>query len=182
MRFLNLICINLFSCCGWFSESIPGRFWDQQIQDAAHTPHQVTLNRMLCLNRELKHPRALLWYILPILMLDPQAGPGPEFLSFLLWDPQQPRQGLPVGQTGWLEFSTTWILLLYSQAFDDAIAELDTLNEDSYKDSTLIMQVEICSCLKSKLSGHYMYISQESSNCISNTTTSQNSKPERLVF
>ena len=28
-----------------------------------------------------------------------------------------------------------------SQAFDDAIAELDTLNEDSYKDSTLIMQV-----------------------------------------
>ena len=30
---------------------------------------------------------------------------------------------------------------LAKQAFDDAIAELDTLNEDSYKDSTLIMQV-----------------------------------------
>merc|ERR1712172_381529 len=29
---------------------------------------------------------------------------------------------------------------LAKQAFDDAIAELDTLNEDSYKDSTLIMQ------------------------------------------
>ena len=31
---------------------------------------------------------------------------------------------------------------LAKQAFDDAIAELDTLNEDSYKDSTLIMQVD----------------------------------------
>ena len=27
------------------------------------------------------------------------------------------------------------------QTLDDAIAELDTLNEDSYKDSTLIMQL-----------------------------------------
>jgi 14-3-3 protein len=32
-------------------------------------------------------------------------------------------------------------VLLPFQAFDDAIAELDTLNEDSYKDSTLIMQL-----------------------------------------
>ena len=30
---------------------------------------------------------------------------------------------------------------LVSQAFDSAISELDTLNEDSYKDSTLIMQL-----------------------------------------
>merc|ERR1712108_114672 len=30
---------------------------------------------------------------------------------------------------------------LAKQAFDDAIAELDPLNEDSYKDSTLIMQL-----------------------------------------
>jgi len=30
---------------------------------------------------------------------------------------------------------------LAKQAFDDAIAELDTLSEDSYKDSTLIMQL-----------------------------------------
>ena len=29
----------------------------------------------------------------------------------------------------------------FPQAFDDAIAELDTLKEDSYKDSTLIMQL-----------------------------------------
>lgn len=30
---------------------------------------------------------------------------------------------------------------LAKQAFDDAIAELDGLNEESYKDSTLIMQL-----------------------------------------
>lgn len=33
------------------------------------------------------------------------------------------------------------IVALCLQAFDEAIAELDTLNEDSYKDSTLIMQL-----------------------------------------
>lgn len=33
------------------------------------------------------------------------------------------------------------IKIIIIKAFDDAIAELDTLNEDSYKDSTLIMQV-----------------------------------------
>ena len=30
---------------------------------------------------------------------------------------------------------------LAKQAFDNAIAELDTLDEESYKDSTLIMQL-----------------------------------------
>ena len=42
---------------------------------------------------------------------------------------------------GWVYtkfFSTSQLIF---QAFDEAIAELDTLNEDSYKDSTLIMQL-----------------------------------------
>lgn len=38
----------------------------------------------------------------------------------------------------------TWLfsfIRLAKAAFDDAIAELDTLSEESYKDSTLIMQL-----------------------------------------
>jgi len=37
--------------------------------------------------------------------------------------------------------SPTLACQLAKQAFDDAIAELDTLPEESYKDSTLIMQL-----------------------------------------
>ncbi|VDM44095.1 unnamed protein product [Toxocara canis] len=40
-----------------------------------------------------------------------------------------------------LLYHYTTVILRVDAAFDDAIAELDTLNEDSYKDSTLIMQL-----------------------------------------
>jgi hypothetical protein len=41
------------------------------------------------------------------------------------------------------------LLLLLLQAFDEAISDLDTLGEDSYKDSALIMQLltDCHSCL-----------------------------------
>lgn len=38
-------------------------------------------------------------------------------------------------------FSIVRACHLAKQAFDEAIAELDSLNEESYKDSTLIMQL-----------------------------------------
>ena len=38
-------------------------------------------------------------------------------------------------------FAGVCLLRLAKAAFDDAIAELDTLSEESYKDSTLIMQL-----------------------------------------
>lgn len=49
---------------------------------------------------------------------------------------------------------------LAKQAFDDAIAELDSLNEDSYKDSTLIMQLLRDNLTVSPiLSPHYILLS-----------------------
>ena len=38
-------------------------------------------------------------------------------------------------------YATVQLVLLIIQAFDDALAELDELKEESYKDTTLIMQL-----------------------------------------
>jgi len=44
-----------------------------------------------------------------------------------------------VCSANFINYHCQWLSCV--QAFDEAIAELDTLNEDSYKDSTLIMQL-----------------------------------------
>jgi len=54
---------------------------------------------------------------------------------------------------------------LAKQAFDDAIAELDTLSEDSYKDSTLIMQL-----LRDNLTLWTSDMQQDSENAAGNAT------------
>ncbi|KAL4684276.1 hypothetical protein H8959_021970, partial [Pygathrix nigripes] len=46
---------------------------------------------------------------------------------------------IPAANTG--ESKVFYYKMLAKAAFDDAIAELDTLSEESYKDSTLIMQL-----------------------------------------
>merc|ERR1712178_495630 len=54
------------------------------------------------------------------------------------------RLGLALNYSVFLyevQTKTTQACDLAKQAFDDAIAELDTLDEESYKDSTLIMQL-----------------------------------------
>ena len=59
------------------------------------------------------------------------------------------------------------LVIVVIEAFDEAIAELDSLNEDSYKDSTLIMQLlrdnlTVNDCL---ISLHFNYLLYQPVGC-----------------
>jgi 14-3-3 protein epsilon len=62
---------------------------------------------------------------------------------------------------------------LAKQAFDDAIAELDTLSEESYKDSTLIMQL-----LRDNLVSVFLRIRGFPANSIQTLWTSSEAEPQ----
>lgn len=82
-------------------------------------------------------------------------GIGPQLLRLLLRDLVSLSMSRWSSGSRWLSNKTTHhasscvsyrnspdkACQIAKQAFDDAIAELDTLNEESYKDSTLIMQL-----------------------------------------
>ena len=59
---------------------------------------------------------------------------------------------------------------LAKQAFDDAIAELDSLSEESYRDSTLIMQL-----LRDNLT---LWTSSDGNEAESSTGAAKEEKPE----
>ncbi len=70
--------------------------------------------------------------------------------------------------------------MLLVQAFDDAIAELDTLSEDSYKDSTLIMQLlrdNLTVKLLTSLSVYVMFVAVET---LANLTVASSSNEPLL--
>jgi hypothetical protein len=103
--------------------------------------HSVCLSLPLCARDVVS------WTMLTCFSLNPQLVAYKSAQDIALTDlpPTHPiRLGLA------LNFSVFYYEILNSpdrachlakQAFDDAIAELDTLNEESYKDSTLIMQL-----------------------------------------
>jgi hypothetical protein len=64
-----------------------------------------------------------------------------EIIPFVTFSVGRGSLFSPVNLSEVVELHCSLTLIYLCQAFDEAISELDTLSEESYKDSTLIMQL-----------------------------------------
>lgn len=132
---------------------LQNRYWSCHERAATHSPHSPWPRaQLLCLllwDPQLTGSR-LQVFVVAVQCFNTAVLTELNLLVFSFSCMSNPSQFWPEWETAsyllakiitWVDQVTAFLLRLAKAAFDDAIAELDTLSEDSYKDSTLIMQL-----------------------------------------